>query len=89
MNILHTVNLPILAPGRVEVLDSYSTLAMARRWETMIESLQKSKPVPDWTIQCVATAPLGVQHQWWFRSCLRPVRSMIKRLRSRLKLSNG
>lgn len=75
------------AEARKEVLQSHSTLAMANRWESMIESLIQSEDGPDWTRSCVATAPLDVQHQWWFHSYLRPLRAMIKRLRSSLNPS--
>jgi hypothetical protein len=64
-----------------EVRESHSTGAMARRWVEMLEAHLPSSP-PVWAKTCRATAPKELQGNWRFSPHLRPIRRLVKRLRS-------
>jgi hypothetical protein len=64
-----------------EVRESHSTGAMARRWVEMLEAHLTSSP-PVWAKTCRATAPKELQGNWRFSPHLRPIRRLVKRLRS-------
>lgn len=64
-----------------EVRESHSTDAMARRWAEMLEAhVPPDRPV--WAKGCRATAPKELQGAWRFSPGLRPIRRLLKRLRS-------
>ena len=62
-----------------EVRESHSTLAMARRWEAMLDANLSDK-IPGWPPTCTATAPMELDGQWQFSPAMRPVRKLLKRL---------
>jgi glycosyltransferase involved in cell wall biosynthesis len=64
-----------------EVRQSHSTEAMARRWVDMLEA-RLPPELPQWQATCKATSPMELDGQWRFSPALRPVRRMLKRLRS-------
>jgi glycosyltransferase involved in cell wall biosynthesis len=67
--------------AREKVSESYSTIAMAHRWVSMLES-HLDESLPRWKKNCTATAPLELAGKWQFSPTLRPVRRLLKRLRS-------
>lgn len=64
-----------------EVRQSHSTDAMARRWVEMLDSHLPPSP-PVWANTCRATAPKELQGNWRFSTGLRPIRRLLKRMRS-------
>lgn len=64
-----------------EVRTSHSTLAMTQRWESMLDGLS-SDCVPVWKPACRGTAPLELSGRWVFHPALRPLRSVVKRLKN-------
>lgn len=64
-----------------EVRDSHSTVAMARRWQTMLDAhLPDAEPV--WKATCKATAPMELDGHWQFHPVLRPLRKLVKGFRT-------
>lgn len=59
---------------------SHSTVAMASRWEAMLDGMLGSK-TPEWSIPCRASAPLGYEKRLLFKPIFRPIRSAMKRFR--------
>ena len=64
-----------------EVRQSHSTEAMARRWVDMLEANLPGE-VPKWQATCKATAPMELDGKWQFSAPMRPIRRLLKRLRS-------
>jgi glycosyltransferase involved in cell wall biosynthesis len=67
------------APNAVR--DSHSISAMTRRWEEMLAQYGPATP-PAWQPACKATVPMEVAHKWHLKPWLRPLRALIKRLKS-------
>jgi glycosyltransferase involved in cell wall biosynthesis len=59
---------------------SHSTLAMANRWQTMLDGMIGSQ-APDWSRGCRAGPPLGYEKRLLFNPLFRPLRSAVKRFR--------
>jgi glycosyltransferase involved in cell wall biosynthesis len=68
------------AKAAADVRQSHSTLAMARRWQEMLDS-HLPDGIPRWQASCKATAPMELNGQWKFSPAMRPVRMLLKRLR--------
>jgi hypothetical protein len=60
---------------------SHSTIAMARRWEAMLnDHLPATSPV--WMPNCRAAAPMELDGRWQFLPALRPLRKLVKSFRN-------
>ena len=70
------------AAASSEVRLSHSTVAMASRWEAMLNQMNGDQ-VPDWSRPCRARAPLGYDQRFLFSPLFRPIRSAVKRFRRR------
>jgi len=76
------------AAAAAEVRLSHSTVAMASRWEAMLDRMSGDQ-VPDWSRPCRARAPLGYEERLLFSPLFRPIRSAVKRFRRRNAHSAG
>jgi glycosyltransferase involved in cell wall biosynthesis len=63
----------------LEVRESHSTEAMARRWVEMLDALLPER-APSWNSACKATAPMELDGKWQFSPPMRPVRRLLKRM---------
>jgi hypothetical protein len=68
------------AAASSEVRLSHSTIAMASRWETMLDRMIGDSK-PDWSRPCKAGPPLGYESRLMFHPIFRPFRSAVKRYR--------
>ena len=59
------------------VREEYSTGAMARRWNQVLEKFAKPTG-PDWSQPCTADAPPECRARWYFHPKLRAVRRILK-----------
>lgn len=68
------------AAASLAVRLSHSTVAMANRWQTMLDGMIGSQ-APGWTRVCRAGPPLGSEKRLLFNPLFRPLRSAVKRFR--------
>lgn len=59
------------------VRENYSTLAMARRWNQVLEEHAKTTE-PEWSQPCTADIPPECRTRWHFHPRLRPARRLLK-----------
>lgn len=63
----------------IKVRENHSTVAMARRWEEMLDSISP-EAAPVWAESCHAIPPLGHEGYLKYLPLFRPVRSFLKRM---------
>jgi glycosyltransferase involved in cell wall biosynthesis len=65
------------AAAAQKVREEYSTVAMARRWNQVLEEFARPTE-PDWSKPCSADAPPECRARWYFHPKLRAVRRILK-----------